>query len=209
MKTSFGSRRQLYLLLGLAAFLVLVVRWRSAPSSPAVPGARSSSGPVVPGEEAPGATSARPRARASQKVLNPEDVPIVSRKDFEGWDRREAPGPRNPFDQRPPTPVPPPTPTPGLPPAPAPGSPNFIGALPPPPPTPTPAPPDIPFKFIGTFGPKDRPFAVLVMGDQILNARSGDTVFERFKLRRVGYESVDIGFVGFPETEQRRLGIAP
>jgi hypothetical protein len=32
-----------------------------------------------------------------------------------------------------------------------------------------------------------------------VNARAGDTVFEQFILRRVGYESIDVGFVGFPE----------
>jgi hypothetical protein len=84
-----------------------------------------------------------------------------------------------------------------------------VGPLPPPAPTPTPAPPAIPFKFIGTFGPKERPFAVLVLGDQIVNARAGDVVFDAFLLRRVGYESVDVGFVGFAPTETRRLGIAP
>jgi hypothetical protein len=79
--------------------------------------------------------------------------------------------------------------------------------LPPPPPTPTPAPPPISFKFIGSFGPRDRPIAVLAAGDSIVNARAGDTVFEHFVLRRVGYESIDVGFIGFPQTESRRVGI--
>ena len=47
------------------------------------------------------------------------------------------------------------------------------------------------------------------MGDQVLNARTGDVVFDRFIVRKVGYESIDVGFVGFAPTETRRLGITP
>ena len=72
-----------------------------------------------------------------------------------------------------------------------------MGPLPPPPPTPTPAPPSIPFKFIGSFGPRERPIAVLAAGDRLVNARAGDVVFDRFILRKVGYESIDVGYVGF------------
>jgi len=49
---------------------------------------------------------------------------------------------------------------------------------------------------------------VLVSGDQVVNARSGDVVFARFILRKVGYESIDVGFVGFAPTETRRVGIS-
>jgi hypothetical protein len=86
---------------------------------------------------------------------------------------------------------------------------RFVGPLPPPPPTPTPKPPDIAFKFIGTFGPKEHPIAVVQQGDQVLNVRTGDTLFGKFILKKVGYESIDVGFVGFPESETRRLGITP
>jgi hypothetical protein len=41
-----------------------------------------------------------------------------------------------------------------------------------------------------------------------VNARAGDTVFERFIVKKVGYESIDVGFVG-PWTDVRRLPIAP
>ncbi|MDQ6893437.1 MAG: hypothetical protein M3167_12255 [Acidobacteriota bacterium] len=209
MKAQLGTRRQLYILLGLAVFLVAVVRWRSRPSPD----------PIVAGTAARGAASASPeddrpaagpRARPETKKVSPEEVPIVTTRDLEPLraQRSAAPG-RNIFDQRPPTPVPPPTATPAPPPPPAPGSAAFIGPLPPPPPTPTPAPPEVSFKFIGTFGPKDRPAAVLVQGDQIVNARAGDVVFDRFIVRRVGYESVDVGFVGFRPTETRRIGITP
>ena len=170
---------------------------------PAAPAGRQ----VLPGEEAPAAPRARPRS--NEKVVSPEDVPIVTLQDLEPLrGRRAAEEGRNIFDFRQPTLPPPPTPTPAPPPPPAPGSMNFVGPMPPPPPTPTPPPPEIPFKFIGTFGPKDRPIAVLVLGGQTLNARAGDVVYDRFILRRVGYESIDVGFVG-PWTDTRRLGITP
>ena len=208
MTTQIGTRRQLYFLIGLALFFVAVVRWRSRPSAPdPVPAGGAARAAQSVEEDRP---STAPRPRADAKKVSPEEVPIVTTKDLEPLRTQHSAAPgRNIFDQRPPTPIPPPTPTPAPPPPPAPGSAAFIGPLPPPPPTPTPAPPEISFKFIGTFGPKDRPVAVLVLGDQILNARAGDVVFDRFILRRVGYESVDVGFVGFRPTETRRIGITP
>jgi hypothetical protein len=90
-----------------------------------------------------------------------------------------------------------------------PGEGAFIGPLPPPPPTPTPRPPEITFKFLGSFGPKDHPIAVIQQGDEVFNARAGDTLFGKFVLRKVGYESVDVGFVGFAASETKRLPVAP
>ena len=70
-------------------------------------------------------------------------------------------------------------------------------------------PPNIAFQLIGIFGPKDQPIAVLRTGDQITNARKGDVVFGQFTIQNVGYESIDVGFVGFPPYETRRLPITP
>lgn len=209
MKTpAAGTRRQIYLLTALGILLILaVVKW----------GGKGSAGAPAPGSSAragaPGLEedrlAGRGRARAAQeKKIGPEDVPFVSVEDLSP-PRARRPGDqgRNIFDIREPTKPPPPTPTPAPSPPPAPGSAAFIGPLPPPPPTPTPVPPEISFKFIGTFGPKDHPIAVLVSGDQLVNARAGDVVFERFILRNVGYESVDIGFVGYPPSVTKRVGI--
>ena len=46
-------------------------------------------------------------------------------------------------------------------------------------------------------------------GDLVVNVRAGDKLFGKFILKKVGYESIDVGFVGFPESETRRLGITP
>lgn len=205
-KVSLGNRRQLALLAILAAVLVLfVVRWRGgASSSPPAGAPRVAAGRVD--EDQP---AARSRPGRGEKEVKPEDVPIITTGDLRPSASARGPQGRNIFDFRPPTPRQMPTPTPAPPPPPAPGSRDFIGPLPPPPPPPTPAPPDIAFKFIGTFGPKDRPIAVLVSNDQVVNARAGDVAFDRFIVRRVGYESIDVGFVGFSPSEVRRVGITP
>ncbi len=215
MKPGFGTRGQLLAFLAaLAVLLAIFVRWRSAPPAPAA-GARATQATRRTGS-APdaddGASSAPgPRRGNEKKPASAQDVPFVSKDLLDPpRTRGQGDGARNIFDLRPPTPIPPPTPTPGLPPPPPAGSQAFVGPLPPPTPTPTPAPPEINFKFIGTFGPKDRPVAVLVLGDQVVNARAGDVVFDRYVVRRVGYESVDVGFKDyFIPSETRRIGITP
>jgi hypothetical protein len=212
MKTpSPATRRQLYMLAALAVVLILaVVKWGGKGSGDtASPAPSRAAGPAGPEDERVAASRQRPRA-GREKIVAPEDVPYVSVEDLKpARARRTGDDGRNIFDLRVPTVTPPPTPTPLPPPPPAPGSASFVGPLPPPLPTPTPVPPDINFKFIGTFGPRDHPIAVLLMGDQLLNAHTGDVVFDRFILRNIGYESVDVGFVGYPPASTRRLGITP
>ena len=50
---------------------------------------------------------------------------------------------------------------------------------------------------------------MIQQGDEVFNARAGDTLFGKFVLRKVGYESIDVGFVGFDPNETRRLAITP
>lgn len=209
MKPALGTRRQLIVfVVALAVFAALFIRWRSAPESPvpAKPGASAAN----PDADTADRSFAKPRPKTGEKPTSIDDIPIVDKKDFDPPPSRAGgPSSRNPFDLRAPTPIPPPTPTPAPPPPPPPGSAAYVGPMQPPPPTPTPMPPPINFRFIGTFGPKDRPFAVLVMNDQLVNARAGDVVFDQFILRRVGYESIDIGFVGRAPSDIRRMAIAP
>lgn len=211
-----GSKRQAILLGVLAVVLCLaLVRWRPggdapAPATPSKPAAASHAVPARPfggdgsGEDAPSAARAR---RGSAKEVNPDDVPVISVADLAPVKEKANSDPgRDLFELRDPTRPPVPTATPA---PPAVGDVRFIGPLPPPPPTPTPAPPEIAFKFIGTFGPKDHPIAVVQQSDQVLNVRAGDTLFGKFVIKKVGYESLDVGFVGFPEAETRRVGITP
>jgi hypothetical protein len=208
---SAATRRQLYVLSALGVLLILaVVKWGGKGSAVVSAPAPSSKTGSSAAEEERSAARPRPRASSQEKKVAPEDVPFINKEMLEApRPRRPGEPERNIFDIREPTKPPPPTPTPAPPPPPAPGSAAFVGPMPPPPPTPTPVPPEISFKFIGTFGPKDRPIAVLVSGDQLLNAHAGDLVFDRFILRSIGYESVDVGFVGYPDTVTKRLGITP
>lgn len=206
---SLGSRRQAVLLIVLAVVLVLaVVRWR--PGGGPAPAATSAAvRPRAAGEgvEEPAAPRAgRPRSR--EKEVTADEVPLLSAEDFA---IRPAKGSadtgRDLFgSQREPTKRPPPTP---YPPPPPPGDTRFVGPLPPPGPTPTPKPPEITFKFVGTFGPKAHPIAVIQEGDKVYNVREGDVLFDKFVLRSVGYESLEIGFVDYPGTKPTRIGITP
>ena len=214
MKISLGTRRQAMLLGALALVLVLaVVKWRPGGAAPPVsvaaggpPAPRAASSPAGEDEPSgPSASRAR-RSSASSKEVTADEVPVLNKKDFDP--PRSSAGAetgRDLFELRDPTRPPPPTPTPR---PPAPGEGAFVGPLPPPPPTPTPKPPEVTFKFLGSFGPRDRPIAVIQQGDEVFNARTGDTLFGKFVLRKVGYESIDVGFVGFAESETKRLAIA-
>jgi hypothetical protein len=208
MGKNIGSRRQAILFAVLAVVLVLaVVRWGPGKGA-AAPVSSASARPKPGGDPSEEAAPAARGRRSVVKEVNPDDVPLLEAKDFEtGKPRGSAPDTgRDLFGLSEPTKRPQPAPTP----APlAPGDVRFVGPLPPPLPTPTPKPPEIAFKFLGTFGPKDRPIAVVQQAGQVMNVRTGDTLFGKFILRKVGYESIDVGFVGFPEAETRRLGITP
>jgi hypothetical protein len=199
-----GTRRQAVLFGVLAVLLIFfVVRWSARDKPPGSPTA-----PVAPPDEAGELRPARGSASRRRPTPGPDEIPLLTSRDLEPRLRSGAGDTgRDLFDLREPTPTPPPKATPAPTPPPGPGHPAFIGPLPPPPPTPTPAPPDPPFKLIGIFGPKEHPIAVLANGDDIFNARAGETVLGRWILKKVGYESIDVGFVGFPPTETRRLPI--
>jgi hypothetical protein len=203
---ALGTRKQA-ILFGVLAILLLfaVVKWNGRDKTPVLPPS-SSPEVVAVRREAPPSRGSRSRVR----TVGPDEIPLLTERDL---DPRRGPGggdsTRDLFDFREPTPTPPPVPTPAPPPPPGPGQPGFVGPLPPPPPPPTPAPPQVTFTLIGIFGPADRPIAVLQDGvGAVLNAREGDVVFRVFKIQKIGYESIDVGFVGFPPTESRRLGIS-
>jgi hypothetical protein len=211
---ALGSKKQAILLAVLAVVLVLaVVRWRPgggapAPSPSATVAARQGRSASA-ADDSPAATAPALPSRGGSRVreVKPDDVPIIDPDDFKVPAPRDAADTgRDLFDLREPTRKPPPTP---YPPPPPPGDTRFIGPLPAPGPTPTPRPPEITFKFVGTFGPKGHPIAVILDGDKVYNVRAGDILFDKFVLRSVGYESIDIGFVGYADTESRRIGITP
>ena len=75
--------------------------------------------------------------------------------------------------------------------------------IPPPPPPPT--PPQFTYKFIGMFGRPQSPIATFTRDGEIVNARVGDVIDGKFILRRIGIESAEIGFVGFPPERTQRI----
>jgi hypothetical protein len=198
-----GTRRQAILFAVLVVLLLFfVVKWSGRDPAASPPPAASAG--ALAGDEPRPAIGRRPRARAAE----PQEVPLITARDLEPLvGGASGSTGRDLFDFREPTPRPAPPPTPAPPPPPAPGQPEFVGPLPPPAPTPTPVPPVPPFKLIGIFGPRDNPIAVLQTGEDSYNARAGDVILGRWIIRKVGYESIDVGFVGYSPTETKRLPI--
>lgn len=80
--------------------------------------------------------------------------------------------------------------------------------IPPPPPAPPPLqPPQFPYRFIGTFGNPASPIATFSGNDEIVNVRVGETIDGKFILRSIGIESVEIGYVGFPNDVHSRVAL--
>ncbi len=98
-----------------------------------------------------------------------------------------------------------PAPPPPPPPPPARAAPRRAG---PPPPPAAPKPPPLDLKLLGIFGPEGRRVAVLTDGDGwFQNALEQEVVREQFTVHKIGYESVDFKFVGFPDVEPERIEI--
>jgi len=72
-----------------------------------------------------------------------------------------------------------------------------------------PRPPEVTLVYLGSFGPSDRRVAVFsdAARDKIVNALAGDVLEGKFIVDRIGYESVDVKFVGFPDAPAKRLAI--
>ena len=64
----------------------------------------------------------------------------------------------------------------------------------PPPPPPKPVPPPINYKFIGYIGPPEAKIAVLHDGVDMVFARRGEVIGEKFKILEIGYESIKFGY---------------
>lgn len=62
-------------------------------------------------------------------------------------------------------------------------------------------------QYIGNFGSKRIKVAVLRIDDVEHNVVQGDTFDEDFVLQTIGFESIDIGFLNFPDQPPERLAI--
>jgi hypothetical protein len=72
-----------------------------------------------------------------------------------------------------------------------------------------PKPPPFTMSYLGNFGPPNRRLAVFSDGKTIYNAREGEVLAGKFIVAEIGYESVDIRFVGFPDWPPQRLAVGP
>lgn len=70
-----------------------------------------------------------------------------------------------------------------------------------------PRPAEFTMEYLGSFGPPDKRIAVFSNGKTEVNALEGDVIENKFIVAHIGYESVDIGFVGFPDWPRKRLGV--
>jgi hypothetical protein len=71
----------------------------------------------------------------------------------------------------------------------------------------TPKPPPFTWSYLGNFGPSSQRIAVFTDGKRVWNARLGETLENKFIVAQIGYESVDIRFVGFPDVPAERLAV--
>lgn len=67
--------------------------------------------------------------------------------------------------------------------------------------------PTVDVVFLGSFGPETRRLAVFSDGADIYNVLEGEILKEQFVVVRIGFESADVGFVGFPDAPAKRLEI--
>jgi hypothetical protein len=70
-----------------------------------------------------------------------------------------------------------------------------------------PKPPPFTMSYLGSFGPAEKRLAVFTDGKTIYNTQQGEVIGGKFVVAHIGYESVDIQFVGFPNVPAQRLAV--
>jgi hypothetical protein len=72
-----------------------------------------------------------------------------------------------------------------------------------------PKPPPFNLQYLGRFGPPERKIAVFSNGKATFIKQEGEDIDGKFIVAHIGYESVDIRFVNFPEVPAKRVGVTP
>ena len=168
-----GPERRNQLVLGGVAVVLAVVAYAAWP--------RMALGPASSPNGRGGATTA-PRTSEAAGATPLVHLPMLEAKRPE-----PVAGDRNPFRFKPP-PAPPPPPRVEGPPTPV---------VPSGPPPPAPLPP-ITLKFIGTVeAPEQSPkkIAVLSDGRNVFHGREGDIIEGRFRILRIGAESIEMAYL--------------
>lgn len=65
--------------------------------------------------------------------------------------------------------------------------------------------PDFGLKFLGSFGSRQKRLAVFSDGAEIFNALEGGVLKSHFVIRQIGLESVDVGYLDYPDEPAIRL----
>jgi hypothetical protein len=166
------SRRQLWLLAILGVTLVGVLFWQMSPE-PVV-------GPVAAPRQAQAAARRGTGAAAATPVEAVHLDALAASRAEPGEETRD------PFRFNTPAPAPPKPETPVLGPAPGtPGGPPIVPSGPPP----------MLLKFIGILKPKSAsPIAVLTDGKNVFYGREGETLEGRYRIERIGVESVEMAW---------------
>jgi len=192
MSAAQATNRPNPLLLGLLGIVAVIAAWRYLPSFGGGPGFTRT-------------TAADLRSATIDVVelaaYTLEQPPPPSRPARDPWSFGTRPAPEA-TDARPEAP-PPPEPEPLQP-----ASPEIPAPRTPEPKPLGPEPPPVDVFYIGSFGRSDNPIAVFVDADKsIFNALEGDLVKDKFEVQNIGYESVDLLFVDFPDERPVRLAI--
>jgi hypothetical protein len=170
------SRRQLYLLGGLVAVLVVLLYVRFGPTNAAPSGAAPAGTRSQPSNQATGtATSQVPVSDVRLEALTREETHLAEAE-------------RNPFRFRPKA-APPAPPQPVTPPR--------QTYVPPPVATGPPPPPPIPLKYVGLYGTPTQADRVAILADARGNpfyGREGDIIEGRYRVLRIATDSVDVAY---------------
>jgi len=70
-------------------------------------------------------------------------------------------------------------------------------------------PPPFTYKYLGFFGPQDKKLAVFYDGKEIMDLFEGETIENKFIVKKIGFESVTIGFIGFPDDITQKIEVGP
>jgi hypothetical protein len=163
-------RRQALVLGGLLLVLASVVGYQYY-------GSRTTTGAAA----TPAVRGARPTAAAAAPL---EAVPGLKLAELKAARPEPTEGGRNLFREKPPPPPPPPT--------------RPVTVAPPPdpnaPPPPPPPPPPITLKFIGVVQARGGTVAVFSDGKDVFYGREGDLIEGRYRILRIGVESVEMSY---------------
>jgi hypothetical protein len=170
------SRRRIWLLAILSIALVGVLWWRLSPEPVAAP--------VAPGRQAQAAAGRRGKDAAAGAAVEAVHLDALAASRA-----KPGEGARDPFRFNAPA-APPPRPvTPVAAPADAEGLPAGLSPAAPP------GPPPMLLKFIGILKPASAsPIAVLTDGKNVFYGREGETIEGRYRIERIGVESVEMAW---------------